>query len=238
MSAVWLCAVLLAGAPEALKEASDRFSHGDAAGAAQAYETALSQGAVNEDVYFNLGTTALRAGDLGRAVWALSMARRLTPTHPDVLFNLDLAQKANPDTLVGLQEPALVAALLWVPRAPVQGVAYVLWLSFCVFLFLRGVTGPRRILERALVRLGLVAVLVGAFALTVELTAGAPLGVIMPKEVTVRSTPESNGPEAFKIHAGLGVRPMEVSASGMLRIRLANGLEGYVEDAAVRRVGR
>jgi hypothetical protein len=233
-----VCAGLAAATPEdALREASARFERGDAAGAADAYETALQQGSRSADVYYNLGTAALRAGDTGRAVWALLEARARAPLDGDVLFNLDLARKANPDTVVGTVEGAWDAALHRVPRGPLQALAMASWWLLCALLVWRGVRGPGARLNAWLVRVGAWVVLVVAVLGLVEATAGAPTAVIMGKEVVVRATESVAGPEAFRVHAGLAVQPVEDVAGGMTRIRLANGLEGFVETQLLRRVG-
>ncbi|MEW5853410.1 MAG: hypothetical protein AB2A00_31835 [Myxococcota bacterium] len=239
MNAALLCITLvLAGSAEdALKEASERYARGDAAGAADAYESAVAQGADGVDVYFNLGTAALRAGDVGRAVWALMEARARDPWDDDVRFNLELARKENPDTLVGSEEPAWMSALLLIPRAPLGWAAFALFVAFCALLTLRGLLGPSRAVERAARWTGALTFLLGALVLVVESTVGAPAAVVVSKEAVVRSTERVDGPEAFRVHAGLPVRPMAPARGGLVRIRLANGLEGYAPEEAIRVVG-
>ena len=226
----------LAGPQDALKEAADRYAHGDAAGASQAYETAVAAGADSADVFFNLGTCALRAGDLGRAVWALQEARRRDPWDEDIQFNLALAVKENPDALVGASEPPWMSAALVMPRAGVQWLCYVVFLLWCGMLTVRGFKGRSRGLERGVVRVGLLLLLLGGLLLFVEATAGAPVAVVMPKEAVVRSAERQDAPEAFRVHAGLSVRPVGKVKNGMVRVRLANGLDGWLEQDAVRRV--
>ena len=78
--------------------------------------------------------------------------------------------------------------------------------------------------------------LLGGLLLFVEATAGAPVAVVMPKEAVVRSAERPDAPEAFRVHAGLSVRPVGKVKNGMVRVRLANGLDGWLEQDAVRRV--
>jgi hypothetical protein len=224
-------------AQDALREAAERYARGDAAGAADAYEVAVIDGADNADVFFNLGTSALRAGDIGRAVWALSEARVRAPWDEDVLFNLDLAKRQNPDTVVGHQEPAWHWALALVPRAILQWVAAAAFLLTCLLLGLRGALGSLAWVEQWALRAGAATLALGSLVVVAEWTAGAPTAVVTERETVVRSTERADGPEAFRVHAGLPVRPMAEPRSGLVRIRLANGLEGYAEEAALRWVG-
>ncbi|MBI5495852.1 MAG: hypothetical protein HY904_12580 [Deltaproteobacteria bacterium] len=235
--AVALAVVTPASAQDALREAAERWGRGDAAGASEAYETAALQGADGPDVYFNLGTAALRAGDVGRATWALLTARRLAPWDDDIAFNLELARRENADSVAGGAEPAWLPWALRLPRAPLQWLAYGLFLAFCALLFVRGLRGPVEGLAAWVVRTGLGALFAAVTAGAVEVTAGAPQAVVVVREATVRSADRADGPEAFRVHAGLTVRPMAKPRAGMMRIRLANGLDGWVEQAAVRVVG-
>lgn len=232
-----LSLLLLASPQDALKEAGERYARGDAAGAADAYETAVKQGADNAEVYFNLGTAALRAGDVGRAVWALMEARARSPWDEDVHFNLALARKENQDTLVGNEDPAWLEAMLLVPRVPLGWFSLGLFVLCCVLLTIRGVVGPRERLRRWTGRLVWVTVLMGLLTVVVEATAGAPTAVVVAKEAVARNTGRKDAPEAFRVHAGLPVRPMDAPRDGLVRIRLSNGLEGFVEETAIRYVG-
>jgi len=232
-----LIAMLLVAAPQdALKEASERYARNDAAGAADAYETAIKEGADNADAWFNLGTAALRSGDVGRAVWALMEARARAPWDEDVLYNLELARRENQDTVGGAEEPAWLSLMRFIPRAPLQWLTWALLLTLCVMMAARGVLGTSRRLERVSFRVGLLTVLLGLLTVAVETTAGAPTAVVSAREAVVRSTERSDGPEAFRVHSGLVVRLAGSPRGGLVRVRLANGLEGFLEENALRRV--
>lgn len=234
----WTLVLAAANPQVALDEAAERFQHGDPAGAADAYEAALGQGAQSADVYYNLGTAALRAGDVGRAVWALHEARLRAPWDGDVRFNLKLALEANTDTVVGTDEPAWEAALSAVPRVPLQYLAVGLLWVFTVLLVAWGIRRVR-VLALWTMRAGGAALLAALVLMAVELTVGAPKAVVVQPEALVRSTDRADGPEAFRVHAGLVVNPQPGTETpdGMVRIRLENGLEGYVAQPALRAVG-
>lgn len=236
MKALVLAFLVVTASQDALKEAGERYARGDALGAADAYETAIKDGADNADAYFNLGTAALRGGDVGRAVWALMEARARAPWDEDILYNLELARRENQDTVGGEEESAWLSAMRFIPRAPLQWITYALFLVFCAMLLARGVVGAKRPLERATVRVGLFAVVLVLLTISVESTAGAPTGIVRAREAVVRSTERSDGPEAFRVHAGLVVRLVGTPRGGLVRIRLANGLEGFLDEESVRRV--
>lgn len=232
-----LLALFLAASPQdALQEAAERYARGDAAGAAQAYQTAVDEGVDSADVWFNLGTSALKAKDVGRAVWALWEARIRAPWDEDVRFNLEMARKENQDTLVGLDDPFWLSLAHHVPRAALQWLALFAWLFLCSLFFAQGVLGPRPWVLRLTRASGVATVLIFLGTAAVELSAGAPVAVVQGREAVVRSTARVDGPEAFRVHAGLVVRPLGAPTAGIVRVRLGNGLEGYVEESAVRLV--
>ena len=62
-----------------------------------------------------------------------------------------------------------------------------------------------------------------------------PFGVVLPDEVAVKEGADPNYRTSFEVHAGLRVRLLEREQDWM-RIRLANGLEGWVRDSTVGRL--
>jgi SH3-like domain-containing protein len=60
-------------------------------------------------------------------------------------------------------------------------------------------------------------------------------GVILPDEVTVKDGPSPGASTAFQLHAGLKVRLVEHDQE-WVRVRLPNGLEGWMRDAELGRL--
>jgi len=59
-----------------------------------------------------------------------------------------------------------------------------------------------------------------------------PFGVVLPDAVAVKEGSDVNYRTSFDVHAGLRVRIVERDQD-WLRIRLGNGLEGWVRSADV-----
>ena len=62
-----------------------------------------------------------------------------------------------------------------------------------------------------------------------------PFGVVLPDEVAVKEGADVNYRTSFEVHAGLRVRIVEHDQD-WLRVRLANGLEGWVRAQDVGRM--
>jgi SH3-like domain-containing protein len=62
-----------------------------------------------------------------------------------------------------------------------------------------------------------------------------PFGIVLPEAVAVKEGADANYRTSFEIHAGLKVRLLEQDGE-WLRVRLANGLEGWVREQDVGRL--
>ena len=220
------------------REANEAHLQGDFEAAAAGYRKLLEHGAGGADVHYNLGTTALEMGSLGEAVLHLELARRDGGEDPDVVGNLALARSRQLDALVGDGQPApFLERLAHATPVPDIGVSFlILWVLGFLLLCARRFS-PLRLRT---------ALMVGA---VVSLVVAVPLGlltanrswvdanvqdaVVMAKVTQVREFPSEKGAVAFEIHEGLEVR-MLAREGGYVRIRLANGREGWTrrEDVA------
>src|SRR5262245_43999027 len=76
----------------------------DYAGAAQAYEQALSAGP-NAAVHFNLGNALFKTGKVGPAILHYRRAHFLAPRDPDITANLEFARAYRVDKTLTLPSP-------------------------------------------------------------------------------------------------------------------------------------
>ncbi|MBN2362128.1 MAG: hypothetical protein JXR83_21935 [Deltaproteobacteria bacterium] len=228
-------------AAAALGEAEALVGRGDFVGASRAYRTALDAGARNAGVLYGLGTAALKSGDVGTAVWALERASRLAPGDEDVRFNLERALERVAGELGG-------AARLPRPGAPLLLLTLRRWqwltlglLALALVSALVAVARPRW--RRA--RRGLVLATTAAWAAALASAIGgygrwrlAERGdavIVHPAAVSAREAPGPRAAVAFALEPGHRIRAI-AQRDGHLRLRLNNGLEGWVESGAVAMV--
>jgi len=88
---------------DAFDQANQKFSTGDYADAATAYEQIITKDGASAAAYYNLGNCYQRMEKLGPAILAYERARLLSPRDPDLAANLTLARK----TAAAFEEPAL-----------------------------------------------------------------------------------------------------------------------------------
>lgn len=213
----------------------------DFAGSRQAYERILELGFEAADVYYNLGNASLKAGDLGRAIWAYARARRLAPRDEDILKNLGYARALTSDARPSGGGSWLLGWLARIserlPARDVLRVCLALYWGLCavlVMILLR--PQLRRLLAPAGWVLGIVLlvslVLAGMKAAVSEANTA---GVVLPVEVSVQSAPGEDGEAVFTLHAGTEVR-LSRTLGGWVEIALGPELKGWVRDDAIARI--
>lgn len=222
------------------ERASEAYHRGDFAEAAAGYERVIAFGVNEPDLYYNLGTAYLRSGRVGHAIWGYEKALMLAPGHEDAAWNLEVARKQvrQRDKLEGgAADPLWIRAVTAFERPTLVLSFLAVYLGFFAALLARRWMGG---VGRA--GLGAAAALLGTFAIVLGgLLAGhdyhdrnVELGIVLPDEVSVSEGPEDSARIGFRVHGGLKVRLMERD-DDWVRVRLRNGLEGWVRD---REVGR
>ena len=219
---------------EAWKRGNEAHLRGDYTAAAAAYQQLDRQRVISADLYYNLGVTFFRQGQLGRAIWAFERALVVSPDDEDARFNLTQARKLAGqrahDKLEGVErEP------LWTRVVTYLGPSTEVWL-FCglylgcfALLFLRRSMAhdSRLAVTTAAALLGAGALLAGLLVVGRMNLDRIPFAVVLPDKVAVKEGADTNFRTSFEVHGGLRLRVLE-REQDWLRVRLANGLEGFV----------
>ena len=227
---------------EAWKRGNDAYLHGDYDAAVAAYEELDREDVVSPDLFFNLGDAYFKKGALGPAIWAFERAASLDPDDEDVRYNLEqtrkLAARQARDKIEGEdRDPLWIRAVTALSPSTETWVFLTFYLAFFAVLFARrrasDDTRPALVAAAAILAFAVVvsgSLLAGRFVL-----ARVPFGVVLPDALAVKEGADVNYKTGFQIHAGLRVRLLERDQD-WLRIRLANGLEGWVRTKDVGRL--
>ncbi len=223
-----------AGDPQArLDAAGALYLSGDFAGAARGYQALVDEGFDGPSLHLDLGNSLLRAGARGRAVASFLRALRLDPSDADARANLALATRDDVDRLVGAAEPSFWARL--VDRAgdrPAAGLFLGGWALLWLLLAARRLAGPRSrlALDLAIPAAALAAALGGALVAGRVADRRTPAAVVIAAETPLREGPSRTLRATVDLHEGTTVRLLEVRGE-LVRVRLANGAEGWVASA-------
>lgn len=212
--------------------------------AIDAYEQVIALGGRSEDVFYNLGNAYLKAGQVGPAIYSYERALELDPGQEDVLFNLkaarEAARKVGEDRLVGAE-----GTPMWQRLVQPFTLAFLGWLFLGLYVAVFAVLIAIHFVQPGFLRVGLWA----SFAfLAIGTTLAASLlgarlyladrveqAIVLPDAVQVKEGPDPNYQALFTVHAGLRVRVTEKDQD-WVRVRLANGLEGWVHERDLGRL--
>ena len=210
--------------------AADAYLAADFAEAARLWEELAAEGLTSPALHLNLGNARLRAGRRGAAIASYVRALRLDPGDPDARHNLELARTQNVDRLVGGAGPSLLARVASRTSNGAAAAAFALpWWLLWGLLAGRLVTGRR---VRTWLGAGaavatLATILGGSVLLARDAEQRTASAVVISPSTGVREGPEEALRATTTLHEGTELDVLEVR-SGSARVKLANGLEGWV----------
>ena len=221
-------------------EGDSAYMKNDYASAIQIYEALLNRGEA-ADIYYNLGNSYYKAGDIAKAILNYERALLLQPGNGDIRANLEIARSKTVDKVEPVPEIFFVSWTkslinsMSVDSWAVCGVVCFILLIVSLYLF---IFSKQIVLKKAGFISGIVflavTILANVFANQQkdELTNRNSAIVINPS-VTVRSTPSESGTSLFILHEGHKVGVKDGSMKDWKEIRLEDGKVGWVPASAI-----
>lgn len=221
------------GVDPRVTEAQTLAAHGDDEAALAGLQSVLHDVEASGEsgsaaLHRNIGTLALKTGDLGTSMQHLLAAERRNPRDADVAHNLRLARDARADRIEGALSASPGAAL---PPGPTRVAAAVTLALAGLLLGLRGLLGRR--LPGAVVGASIVAAGVCVSLLALRLRVEREVVYVVMRETQARAAADDKA-TGFAVHPGLSGVLLQQSGK-WLQLRLENGIETFVvaDDAAV-----
>ena len=221
-------------------DANAAYLQGDLARATASYEAMIAEGVTSPELETNLGAAYLRQGKRGMAALHFERALVLDPGDDDARADLLEVRRGNVDKLEGESEEGgtetLARVLAPLPGGTAAALLIAFWCVAWVLLALR--------LYRPVPWLGLATSLAFSLALlAAAVTWGAATGrrlalqraVVVASSIAAREGPNEKSASHFEIHEGTTVR-LEDQESDYRRVKLANGLTGWVPSSSVELV--
>jgi hypothetical protein len=239
-----LALALAAADPSGLQlfaDANAAYLSGDVSRAVASWEALVSEGIAAPELETNLGAGYLRQGKRGLAALHFERALFLDGADDDARADLTELRRGNVDRLEGEADEGGTETAARLLR-PLPGFAAsialaVLWGAAWVLLALRVFQGGPRWCS-----LAAAACFAGALV-SALVTWGAAAGrsmalqraVVVAQSVPAREGPGDKSVSRFEIHEGTTVR-VDDEEPGFRRVKLANGLTGWVPAASVELV--
>lgn len=216
-------------------EGDSAYMRNDFAAAIEIYE-ALLQNAEAPEVYYNLGNSYYKSGDIARAILNYERALLLAPGNADIRANLEVARAKTIDKVTPVPEIFFVAwtksliNCLSVDAWAKYGIAFFLLLlvSAALFFFSKQTRWKKVGFICGLVCL-VFTVLCNVFAAEQKsaLTQRNKAIIVAPS-ITVRSTPSESGTSLFVLHEGCKVEIKDNTMREWKEITLEDGKVGWV----------
>lgn len=219
----------------------EAYTAGDYASALKDFEDVRETGLMSKELYYNLGNSYLRSGEIAQAILWYERALRLDPSDADVRYNLEYARALTQDRIEEVPEMFFqqwrrgVCYLLPSNAWAVIGLVSLALMVACVLLFLLGSTAGRRKLGFFLGIAFLVVALLGwDFSRWQRSEAlRQDMAIVMKPVSSVKSSPSADGAkDLFILHEGTRVRILD-NVGGFSNIELADGRQGWITSPDV-----
>ena len=220
--------------------ADAEFSKGNYQQAVADYEELLKKGE-SAELYFNLGNSYYRLGNITQSVIAYERAQRLAPADRDITYNLEFVRSKTIDNIVPVDEMFFIS-WYWslVNSCGVDGwarmavVSFVLALVMALLFLLGRSEWMRKTGFYAAMLLAFVFVMSNLFAWhQKQAFERRDKAVVVTPTINVKSTPSDTGTDAFVIHEGTSVTITDSTMKDWFSITLANGKEGWLKRSLV-----
>jgi tetratricopeptide (TPR) repeat protein len=220
-------------ASEYLKEiirANDLYSEKQYSESAQAYEALIQKGVQSGYLYYNLGNTYIRMGNTGAAVLNYIRARKWIPRDENLEANLKFAIQQTRDKIEPPPSGTLGTIFFWVNDFNIKELInlamvlnFVFWINLALWMYFR--SSFLIIARNAL--LGFL--LLSFFSIGVKLinNSDSELGVVLAKQVEVKSGRAEDAVTLFQLHEGALVT-ITGNQENWLEVRLNEEQKGWV----------
>lgn len=212
----------------------------DYASAIQIYETLLNKGEAAE-VYYNLGNSYYKIGEIAKAVLNYERALLLNPGNGDIRANLEVARAKTIDKVDPTPEiffvswtKSLINSMsvdVWATWGIISFILFIIALYF--FIFSKQIVWKKTGFISGIIFL-IITICANLFASQQkDELINRSEAIVMNPSVTVRSTPSESGTSLFILHEGRKVSVKDNSMKEWKEIHLEDGKVGWVPASAI-----
>ncbi|TKC06401.1 tetratricopeptide repeat protein [Pedobacter frigoris] len=211
--------------------------------ALKTYQQLLDEGYESADVYFNIGNSNYKLGNMSSAILNYEKARKLNPGDEDIELNLQLANLKITDKIEPV--PEFFLATWWrnivlffsVSAWSVLGVAGVTLGFLLLIVYLFALVLP---IKKSAFYIGVCLILIGVFSIIMsEMQQGYfsrhQEAIVFAGTVNVKSGPDASQKTLFVIHEGTKVS-IKSKNQNWIEVELPNGNIGWINLTDVKEI--
>lgn len=212
----------------------------DYTAAIQVYEMLLKDGEA-ADVYYNLGNSYYKIGEIAKAVLNYERALLLQPGNNDIRANLEVARAKTIDKVEPVPEVFLVS---WT-KSLINSMSVDAWATWGIISFLLLIVALYFFIFSKQIIWKKTGFISGIIFLIITICANIFASgqkehlvnrneaIVMSPSITVRSTPSESGTSLFILHEGRKVSIKDNSMKEWKEIRLEDGKVGWVPASTI-----
>ncbi len=235
-------AVLAPGLPALAQEdffvsGNEAYQQGDYDTALENYSRIVNAGFESAPLYYNIGNTYFKLGELGPSILNFERAARLDPGNEDVQANLDLARSLATDEIIPLPDFLLFRIVSWwvhlLPLSVLGVLTAAAYLATTGALVGATLGAAPKLLGRTAIATGFVTAVLSINLFAIHFGWGSRVeAIVMETEAPVFSAPsEDSSLLVFNVHEGTKVR-IDEQTGQWIEIVLEDGTVGWMKAAA------
>ncbi len=220
---------------ELFNEATKYYNKGEYNKAIENYQSILQSGEHSAALYYNLANAHYKLNNIAWSIYYYEKALQLNPTDSDIKNNLSFAKNMTVDVINPMPESVFsklrkqtIGLFNYEQWAIVSIVFIMLFVAvFLTYYFSANSKVKRLTFATSFILLffGVISVLFAFLQQTKQ--QQTRYAIIFAKETIVKTEPNYNSSDAFKLHEGTKVL-VEEQLEGWKKIELADGKEGWI----------
>lgn len=225
------------------EEGNNSYNEGDYKKAVTLYEETLKLGQHSAALYFNLGNAFYRLNNVAESIYYFEKAKQLLPNDDDIMVNSSFAKNMTIDAIEILPESQLEQFQNRVFNSFVFSTwaiitIFFIWLFAILFLFY--IFSKSTQLKRTFFISSLITLFffIVSFVISFSLDQKEKqmdYAILFSNQIDVWSEPNQLGDLLFSLHEGTKFQILDDLAEWQ-KIRIANGSEGWVKNAYLRKL--
>ncbi len=224
-------------------EANMAYQKQDYSKSVSLYEELLKDGNISSEVYFNLGNSYFKEGNVPKAIINYERAKKLSPDDEDVAFNLKIASLKVVDRIDNVPEvfyKRWIRSMATILPANTWSIVFVImiWMVFMSagFYVFTHRSAMKKVSFISCIIFSIFAVSTYMMsARSYSISEVEEQAIIISSSVYVKSSPDEKGNDLFILHEGTKVEVLE-PFEGWKKIRIANGTIGWLKINEIEKI--
>ena len=223
------------------KQGNSAYNKAEYQKAISLYEQTLKMGQFSAEVYYNLGNAYYKLNNVAESIYYFEKAKQLDPNDEDIIINSNFAKNMTIDAIEKLPESQIVTF-----QKKIYGIfnfsywsyltVILFWIFsgfFLVYVFIKSASLKQTFF---FIAFGILIFFMISFLITYsieEKEKNTNFAILFSNQKDIWSEPNQQAELLFSLHEGTKVEVLDI-LENWKKIRIANGSEGWIENASLR----